>query len=524
VNIPGIEEARKKILKNVLSLILLFVLASLFFGQFRLPFTPIWQGNDQWDVLSDSARMWQGETIYRDFYEQTTPGTAVVHLLSFRLFGLRNWIPNLHIILLGLGLAWLAVVMTRKVISEGPFLTLLPACLFLTFAFFPHLQDTHRWYSTLASMGALAVVMEDRALWRLAVAGGLSGIASFFTQTQGVFAIMALVTFMAWEWRAGKSTRLEFLKRTTWLFVAFVTIVLATDSYFVWKAGVGRFLDCVLVTPMTLLSSDRANNSWRVYMTELPQLPHWYNLPGWGRVFFIYALLPLAYILFLVHSGRDRTQRTEELRLALLNLMGLFMFASVAMAPSYFRMCTVSAPAFVTLIYCIRGRGKVRRKLAASLWVVVLYLGAAYPLRVQSSPAAFLHLPRGQMAFSHPESGEYKMLKWLSSHTRPGEFFFATGQAYFFFPLGLRPAEGAGAFDNTGATSPEDVRAAVVGLEKYAGRFIEWPPDSTDPSLYRPEEDHLAPLKEYVEKNYHRVTQFGSPGGTEGGEIWERNQ
>ncbi len=412
----------------------------------------------------------------------------------------------------------LAVVIARKVIIEGPFLTLLPACLFLTFAFFPHQQDTHRWYSTLATMGALAVVMEDQASWRLAVAGGLAGIASFFTQTQGVFATLALITFMAWEWRAGKSTRLEFLQKTACLVAAFLAIVVATDSYFVWKAGLDRFFDCVVVRPVTVLSRD-PNTNWRVYMTEFTPPGHWYNLPGLGRFLLVYALVPLAYILFLVRYGRDRAHRTEGSRLAMLNFMGLFLFASVATAPSYFRLCTVSAPAFVTLIYWIRGRGKLRWTLAASLWAAVLYLGMVSSLRAQASPAIFLQLLRGRMAFSNPPSGEYEMLRWLFTHTRPGEFFFATGQFYFFFPLALRPAEGAGPLDNTGTTSPEDVRAAVAGLEKYVGRFIEWPPDSTGPSLYRPEEDHLAPLKEYVQKNYHLVKQFA-----EGGEIWEKNE
>ncbi len=103
------EVPRKSIINNLLPLILLCVLASLFFCQFRLPFTPIWEGNDEWEVLNVPAAMWQGKTVYRDFSELTTPGTAVVHLLFFRLFGLRNWIPNLHIILLGVGLAWLYI-------------------------------------------------------------------------------------------------------------------------------------------------------------------------------------------------------------------------------------------------------------------------------------------------------------------------------------------------------------------------------------------------------------------------------
>ncbi len=115
------------------------------------------------------------------------------------------------------------------------------------------------------------------------------------------------------------------------------------------------------------------------------------------------------------------------------------------------------------------------------------------------------------------------MFRWLCAHTRLGEFFFATGEAYFCFLLALRPAEGAGAFDETGVKSPEGVRAAVAGLEKYRERFIEWPPDSTDPGLYRSEEDHLGPLREYVRKNYHLVKLLESPTGDAFVEIRERN-
>src|ERR1035438_6527144 len=144
-----------------------------------MPFTPIWEANDQWDVLKDPARMWEGERIYRDFYEQTTPGVAVVDLLFFRWFGLRNWIPNLHVILLGLGLTWLVAIVSLKIFRERRFLTLLPGFLFLTFAFFPHMQDTHRWYSCAAGLAALAVVIEGKTSWRLVAAGILSGVCSF---------------------------------------------------------------------------------------------------------------------------------------------------------------------------------------------------------------------------------------------------------------------------------------------------------------------------------------------------------
>jgi hypothetical protein len=519
----GAGVPRQGILSNPLPLLLLCALASLYLSHFRLPSAPIWEPNDQWDVLKDPARMWEGDRIYRDFYEQTTPGTAVVDLLFFRMFGLKNWIPNLHEVLLGVGLTWLVVMISRKVFREERFLALLPGFLFLTFAFFPHMEDTHRWYSCAATLAALAVVMEARTSWRLAAVGVLAGLASFFTQTQGVFAVMGLIAFMVWEWRERNAPWQDLLQRTACLLAAFVATVLATDGYFIAKAGFERFLDCIIRIPVLYLSRDQGN-TLHVYMSEMPGLSHWYNVPGLGRFLLIYALLPLVYLLFLARYRRGIANREKRIPLMLLNVMGLFLLASVAMAPSHFRLCTVSAPAFVILIYWIRGSVMVHRILAGSLWIAVLYLGVTGLLRTQASPVVYLQLPRGEMAFVQQTSGEYEMMRWLSSRTQPGDVFLATGQIGILFPLALRPVDEASGYDDTSVTRPEWVQNAVASLDKYRIRFIEWPPDRTDSRFYRAKEDNLAPLREYVERNYHLVKRFDGPAGDDLGEIWERNQ
>jgi hypothetical protein len=513
------EAHHRGILSNPLPLLLFCALTSLYFSHFRPPFIPIWESNDQWDILKDPARMWEGDRIYRDFYEQTTPGVAVVDLLFFRLFGLKNWIPNLHEVLLGLSLTWLIVIISRKVFRDGSFLTLLPGFLFLTFAFFFHAEDTHRWYSSLAVLAAIAVVMEERTPWRLGAAGALSGLASFFTQTQGVFAVLGLGVFLIWEGHRRGYKQREFLLQASCLLGAAFATVLATDAYFIWEAGLGRFLDCIIRIPVLYFSGDQGN-TWHVYMSEAPQLPHWYNLPGLGRFYLIYALLPLVYILFLVRYRCETAKGEEGVRLMLVNIMGLSLFASVAMAPSHFRLCTVSPPAFLTLIYWIRGPGKLRRILAGSLWAAVLYLGVVCPLRVQASPAVYLQLPRGRMAFDPRAPSEYEMLRWLSSRTRAGETFLATAHARFIFPLALRPVDETSCYDNTRATRPEWVQSAVAALEKYRVRLVDWSPDGLEPSVYRPQEDHLEPLRKYVQGNYHLVKRFGD--GAE--EIWQRNE
>lgn len=503
--------------------LLLCALASLYLSLFRLPFTPLWVGYDQMGFLWDATRMWGGERIYRDFFELTPPGIEVVDLLFFRLFGLRNWIPNAHVLLLGCSLTWLIVVISRKVMPGGQFLTFLPGFLFLTVAFFPTMSESHRWFSSAALLAALAVVMEERTRWRLVLAGGLFGVASFFTQTQGVFAITGMAIFLFWEWRKSGHGRPDFVVRMACLWVSFLVTLLVTNAYFVWKAGLDRFLDCLVRYPLLYYPADRVDNSWRVYLSEIPPLPPWIHLPRLGGFLFIHALVPLVYLVFLVRYWRGTTRGEEGVRLVLLNVMGLFLFASIAPSPSYLRLCTVSPPALITLVHWSRGGRGLQRISVGLLWLAVICFGMAHPWRVQMTPTRVLPLPRGPMAFSEQNSVAYDMLHELSTETRPGDFFFAAAQPGIFFPLALRPVGEVPGYDNTDYTRPEQVASGVAALERYRPKLIEWPPDSTDPKFYREQGDHLDPLRKYVQRNYHLRKRFESPMGDEGEEIWERN-
>ena len=187
----------RKVLGGPLPLMLLGALAFLYFRLFRPPFVPIRTGGDQWIFLTTAARMFEGEMIYRDFFAFTTPGLESVHLLFFRLLGLRLWIPNVQLVLLGLSLVWTTIYISKTVLRGAN--TYLPASLFLTIIFAFTLDDTHRWWSTLAELVAVAVVIEKRTPRRLLGAGALCGLASFFTQTQGLLAFLGLMAFLLWE-------------------------------------------------------------------------------------------------------------------------------------------------------------------------------------------------------------------------------------------------------------------------------------------------------------------------------------
>ena len=147
-----ISAFRSKVIDTPTVLFLLGALGFLYCFLFVPPFLPV-EGNgigDCFAYLAPGQRMYQGEMIYRDFFEFVTPGTALINLLMFKLFGLRLWIPDMLALLLGLGLAWLGVVISRKLMRPG--LALLPSMMFVASARAYLFDPTQHWYSLLAAM------------------------------------------------------------------------------------------------------------------------------------------------------------------------------------------------------------------------------------------------------------------------------------------------------------------------------------------------------------------------------------
>ena len=139
---------------------LLGALVFLYLSLFIPPSTPIYFAGDSSVYVLDAMRMLEGESIYRDFFQFTLPGTELFYLALFKLVGPRIWIPNVTLIVLGLGLTALIAYTSRKVLAG--WVAFQPALLFLTFVYWQWLDPSHHWFSTLMVMGALAVVIERR--------------------------------------------------------------------------------------------------------------------------------------------------------------------------------------------------------------------------------------------------------------------------------------------------------------------------------------------------------------------------
>jgi len=487
----------------------------LYLQVFVLPSTPRLATGDQGIYLNNGARMLAGEIIYRDYDHFTLPGTDVTYLALFRLFGVRAWIPQAMLIVLGTSLVWLIVVVSTKVMPLAP--SLLTGLLFVTLPFSSWLDASHHWYSTVGTTAALAVVLEKRSLARLIGAGVLLGVATFFTQSVAL-CVVGFAVFLLWEHRVEKTPRALLLAKEVALLVSFLATLTACLAYFVWKVGLKRIFYFTVVFVVRYYPADWFNNR-RVYLTGRPQLHNWTTWPDGPAFTLIHLLIPLIYVLVFVcyvrRSGPAVDQQWK--RLMLINLTGLFLFFSIISAPAYTRLYAVSPPAFVLLVWFLNALAKFWQGGLRLLWATVLIMGITRPLVTQLRSKAFLNLPTGRTAFFDPLL--YDKHKWVSERTRPAEYFF--GDHQIAFTLRLRNAARVAFLRPTDYTRPEEVQDAIEALQKFQVRFVSWyiGLDREKDAARHPEGNHLAPIRQYLHEHYRLAQTFSN-----GDQMWERTR
>ncbi len=499
--------------KWLMPVILLACGAFVYLQVFVLPDIPHVAAGDQAIYLHHGARMFEGQLIYRDYDHFTTPGTDVLYAALFEVFGVRAWIPQAMLVLLGVLIAWLGIETSKKVIPGVA--AFLPTLLFLALPFSSYLDATHHWYSTLAGTAALAVVMEKRTENRLLWAGLLWGLGVCFTQSVAVGAL-GLALFLVWERYQREEKWSALLKKEAFLFAGFISPIVAFNAYFVWKVGLKTFLYFTVAFVAKYYPADYFNN-FEVYMTGRPSIHSWANWPDLLAFGVIHLLIPLIYILFFVRWWRERWRPNEPWdRLMLVNITGLSMLTGVALAPAYSRLYVVSLPALILLVWFLKPVFKAEKILLSTAWATVLALAIARPIVTQTRWRAVLSLPTGRTAFFEPVL--YEKCRWVSERTQPSDYFF--GDHLVAFTLRLRNVGRVPFLRPTDYTRPEEVQDAIQAIEKHQVRFVSWYSglDHEAEAVLHPAGDHLGPIRDYLRKHYHVAEVFSN-----GDQMWERN-
>src|SRR5689334_16570805 len=123
-------------------------------------------------------------------------------------------------------------------------LSLLSARLFLTLIYTRPLNATHHYFSVVSVMSAPAILMRDDSPRRLAIAGALLGVASFFTQTHGAGALLAFTMLLCWERNSAACSWQTFWKKESILLLSFAFALLILSAPFIAGVGVKQLWYC----------------------------------------------------------------------------------------------------------------------------------------------------------------------------------------------------------------------------------------------------------------------------------------
>jgi hypothetical protein len=476
----------------------------LFLNMFNSRGVPFLLGGDQVFFWLYAQRLLAGELVYRDFLQRTPPGADLIYMAAFRLLGPRIWVPNLVVLALGIALCWVCFRVAESFLTRPQ--ALLAASLFLVLLYGRMLNGTHHWFSELAVLGTVAVLQKGTSLNRIAIAGVLLGIATFFTQTRGPAVAVGMTGYLLWEWWRRKTSWRECLKRIAAGSACFLLTCVLLFGYFIAGAGPRQVWYWLVAYParyMVYHSFDLLAPESRGHLGVVPY-------------FFVYAALPVAYVFSLGRGCRELPVSAETERRTLLTFAGVATAIEVSGSPSWLRVFCVAAPGIVLLAWAMAQTKRFQRSIAGLTWCGVIAVALLQTMaHHRGDHTVIVRTSFGEAATTAPAA---EKLEWIGQHTRPGDFFFQAGWPGIYLPLGLRIpvyVDSVGSFDET---RPEWVAACVQQLEGKHVRYVLWEPLLNSPGdTAHLETYHLAPLRDYLRERYRMTYRFADQD-----EIWER--
>jgi Dolichyl-phosphate-mannose-protein mannosyltransferase len=470
---------------------------------FADPRTPFLLTGDQVFFWMRAQQLLQGEQIYRDFLEFTPPGTDLIYVSAFRLFGARIWVPNLVVLLLGTSLCWLCWHISRTLMKRSA--AALTVALFLVLVYGRLLNGTQHWFSVLAVLGAVAVLMKATTAARIATAGALLGVATFFTQTRGPVAAAAIAAYMLSKQFRTDESWLTCVKRLLLLFVSLILTWTVLSSYYIATIGWQQlwFFQFTYVRRYAL-------SGWNALSLGLPQALAWAALPAMFQSVFAWVVLPAVYAisLWLCWKYREDAPACNMSRVGLIAAAGTAMFLEIALSPSWFRFYCVAAPGVILLVWLIDRAGRFTGYALRLAWIGIVGVAAFQTWHRHLEQAVIEQLPAGRIATT-PLAAE--KLSWLAARTQPGQFFLQAGWPGVYLPLGLRNPIYVDDLDSAAGNRLGYLASSVRQLQARRVQYVLWSPrlDSATSGL--------AAFREFLHEHYRRVWTFSDQD-----EIWER--
>ena len=479
--------------KALLPGVLLCAALYVYFHLFALA-TPILRDGDQWLFAQSGARMVAGQLPYRDFWEMLPPGTDLVYAGSFMLFGQRFVVANILFLLMALVFVGLVTSIARAVLDDE--LTLLSVAITVFLGLRLTMDASHHWFSAVAAFAALASVLRTRSLARIMMAGAFCGLSSLFTQTRGLAVVLALAGFFWWETHHREAPAHAFRNRLLVLVAAYATVLGAGLSYFLVMAGPHTLFDATVFSPAKYYGSyNAASRFWE-------PIAEWSSnggqFPGFIAALFLHVL-PLAYFVFPFDIKGDTACSAEtKAKLVLIAAVGSALFLEVINSASQIRLVVTFPLALILALWMLNRHRLLPKRVAVTALLVLVALAVVETVMTQRSVLAVLDLPTGRAAFLTRGEGWYEDCAYLAKHTKPGDWYF--GDDDCGFPLMLRNPAFVPYVTATDFTRPEHVQELITSLERYQVPYISI--ESGYRKMGVVGQDHLQPLREYIETHY----------------------
>lgn len=494
--------------------------AFLFLHVFLISGEAIFYEEDHLIFLNDAWRMYRGEVMYRDFFQFTFPGTQLVYLLLFYIFGLKFWTVSLVIILHGLGSAFLGLLISRRILGNG-LISYLPSAIYLFFGFrWFGLDGSHRMISPVFVLLAIFLLMGKRTYVRIAAAAVSCSAASYFTQQRGGLAVAALALLLLIEELAINRNWKEWFLKEAVLGLSYAVSLGLMLLPFILLTGFPKFLDYTVLFINNYVQDSTANAS--VYLTSVSKAAE-QGILITGVVFFYYAIVPLVYVAGLVWIWirKDKRPIAKTYQILLVILGGGFL-ALGTFAPSPARIFQVAMPALIVLVWLLSGI-LVRIKWLPGFAVAgLIVFGLLLGVRSQANwQVSVLRSPTGDLAFLSPVM--FERYEWTRRNSDPDDHVFEVYQCAVNFALLRRNPADVPFLLNTGYTPEWQVTETIGRLERTKTRFIIWD-GAWDRELETIEPgEHLGPLQDYLKRRYVKRKDLTPYNGREM-QIWERRR
>lgn len=500
---------------------IVFCAVYVYLHLFVLPNTPIFHEEDHLIFAHDGWRMFLGESLYKDFFQLTFPGMQVVYFFLFHIFGTKFWIINALVFVQAISQTVICFLIAKHFFAHRWFVYLAPSLyLFFGFRWFG-IDGSHRMFSPIFLWLAIYVLLKSRSLSRLATAGFLCALASFFTQQRGILAVGAIGVFLVWEaFQTSSKWKKLFIDEAV-LGGTFLLIITLLIAPFLISAGAETFFYDTFLYLRSYVQDTNANfyQSYWVSATRILNM----GLLVSSAMFFYYALIPLVYIIVGVYVWKKRNDSkiADKNEILLVALVGLFLSLGT-FAPNPGRFFQICVPALILLVWLIH-QIKFQTLIFARLVVVGLMIfGAFLAFRIQSNwETRVLEMRTGKAVFFSDVVME--RYQWLLENTEENEYVFEVYYCTVYFPVLIRNPTPVTYLWNNGFSPPWQVESSIESLKAKQPRYILWDAAWNEELKIIEEGENLQPLYEYLQQNYSPKKRF-TPYGLRHMEVWERKK